>query len=248
MAVIKSTHAAALVKDAIVLDLGDLRRQGERLRAAAQLAAARIATEARAKADQLIGSAHQEGLEKGLNEGRARGLEEGRREGRAQALRDSAEEFRKVQQAWLDAAQQWETRRQALEREGRRTVLEVALALGRKITHRVIEVDASIVSDQLAQALVQVLRPQDLTVRINPADREVVSAAMPLLSARFPQLAHVHLVDDAQVARGGCVVNCGQGAIDADIETQLRRIAEVLLPDRTAGPDSPAPSAASLAP
>jgi flagellar biosynthesis/type III secretory pathway protein FliH len=57
---------------------------------------------------------------------------------------------------------------------------------------------------------------------------------MPRLSAQFPRFRHLHLVDDTQVSRGGCVVGHGQGSISADLDTQLARLAEVLLPDRRA--------------
>jgi flagellar biosynthesis/type III secretory pathway protein FliH len=70
-------------------------------------------------------------------------------------------------------------------------------------------------------------------VRIAPSDREAMAGAMPQLAAEFAHLKHIHLVDDPAVSPGGCVVSYGQGRIDAAIETQLRRVAELMLPSET---------------
>ena len=72
------------------------------------------------------------------------------------------------------------------------------------------------------------LRPTDVTVSINPADRAALEEAMPRLAAGLPNLTHVRLVDDLGVTRGGCVISYGHGRIDATIETQFDRLVELL--------------------
>jgi flagellar biosynthesis/type III secretory pathway protein FliH len=232
MTVIKSAQSGPLLKDAIALDLGDLARQAEEIRAAADRAARAILLHAQAEARKLTAGARQEGLAQGRAEGRALGREQGRAEGRAEALKQTAEELVKLQKSWTQAAGQWDAQRQAMEREARRAVLDLALRLGEKITRRVVELDPTVVADQLANIMAQVLRAQDLTVRINPQDRPILEQALPQLLAHFPQFQHVHLVEDAQAGRGSCVAGCGQGSISADLDVQLRRLAGVLLPDR----------------
>ena len=109
-------------------------------------------------------------------------------------------------------------------------MLQLALRLAEKLVHRVIEVDPSVVVDQLAQALTHVLRPVHVTVSINPADRELLNEAMSQLLAEFTHLRHIELVDDPQVSAGGCIVSYGQGQVDADIDTQLERVINLMLP------------------
>jgi flagellar assembly protein FliH len=234
MAVIKSTQSSPLLKNAVVLDLGDLSRQAEHVRTEAGQAARAIVLQAQQQARGLTAHGRQEGLAQGLVEGRARGLEEGRKQGRSEALAQSAQELEKLQKAWTEAASHWDQQRQDLEREARQAVLDLALRLGEKITRRMAQVDPTVVADQLAHVLAQVLTAQDLMVRVHPADRPTLEQAMPRLVAQFPRFRHLHLVDDAQVSRGGCVVACGQGSISADLDAQLSRVAELLLPDRRA--------------
>src|SRR5690606_929417 len=85
MALIRKSVAETLSREAIVLDLGDLVRQGEQIKARARAEADRILAEAQAERQRLIADA----AEVGRQEGFARGVEEGRKQGEA-AGRDAA--------------------------------------------------------------------------------------------------------------------------------------------------------------
>ncbi len=228
--IIKGPQATALVKDAVVLDLGDLSRQAERLKEAAQARADQILREAREEAARLTAEAEGKGLEEGRARGFQEGYEQGVAQGRADALNQAKAELQRVQKLWQQAAGEVEAQRVALERDGRQAVLHLALRMAEKLVHRVVEVDETVIIDQLAHALGHVLRPVDVTVRINPTDRPVLEAAMPELLADFAQFKHVRLVDDAVIGPGGCVVSYGQGRVDATVETQLERIVRLILP------------------
>jgi flagellar biosynthesis/type III secretory pathway protein FliH len=73
---------------------------------------------------------------------------------------------------------------------------------------------------------------------------------MPALLARFQSVRHVELAVDPAVGRGSCLARTraqaagggaspGGGEIDASIDDQLRRIAELLLPAAPAGEAHP---------
>ncbi|MEM1208696.1 MAG: FliH/SctL family protein [Planctomycetota bacterium] len=235
MAVMK-TGGKSLVRDAVVLDLGDLGAQAARLRMQAEARAAQIVGDAEAKAKALVDAAHGQGFDQGKAEGHEQGLAEGREQGRQEALTAKADELAQLVAAWSDVGGQWDGYRRDLEREARETVLDFALKLGERLVHRLVDVDRSIVVDQLAAALSTVLEPSDVKVLINPADRATLEEAMPELLAEFAQFQHVRLVDDGDVGRGGCVVSYGQGEVDATIDTQLRRVLDVILPSQTRTP------------
>ncbi len=244
MAVIKAQHGAALLKEAIVLDLGDLGRQGERLRKASEAKAQRIVAEGQAEAKRLIDAAHAEGFDAGHAKGLTQGIEEGRQLGRGEALAEMKARLEALDEAWSENLAQWDQQRQLMERQSKEAILKLSLALADCVVHRVIEVDPAVISDQLAQAAAQILRPGDLTVRINPADHAVVEDALPRLKRQWVSFTHITLLDDPQIEPGGCVLTCGQGTIDASIQTQLRRIAQLMLPadQQTAPPLPEAPT------
>lgn len=230
MPVLKHRDATGFAKDAVVLDLGDIGRQAARIRMQAEAKAAQIINDAERQAQKLIDEAEGIGFERGKEFGYGEGLEHGRKAGHAEALAGSQEQLALLQTAWADVAEQLDGQRRAMDREARRAVLEFALQMAERLVHRVIEVDPTVVVDQLAAALSLIMRPMDVTVRINPDDREILAEAMPQLMAEFNQFQHVQLTDDASIHRGGCVVTYGQGAIDATVQKQIDRVIDVILP------------------
>lgn len=230
MPIIKASNSAPLLKEAIVLDLGDLSRQAQALQESAQARARQLVSEAQNEAQRMVKSAQGQGFAQGRDEGHAQGLEEGRREGHAQALRQTAAELESLRTSLSAMLAQLEKQRQDWERDARMAVLQVALKLGEKVVQRIVEVDPAVAADALADALAQVMTPMDITVRVCPQDHAALAEALPRLQADFPRLRNLRLVEDAALGRGGVTVSYGQGVIDATVETKLRRVAELLLP------------------
>lgn len=254
MAMIKASQAGAILKEAIVLDLGDIGRQAAKLQAGAAARAAQIEAQARQRAELLTRNASSEGFEQGRAEGFQQGLEEGREQGRAQAFVEAQAQLQALESQWLEAAQAWDQRRQTLERDARRDVLELALRLTEKIVHRVVQVDPRIIESQFTAALAHVLGPYDVVVHLHPEDRGTLTEAVPRVMAQAGRFKSIELVEDAAIQRGGCVVTYGQGAVDARLETQLCRMVELLLPSAAAEPselpevDDSAPSSSDFPP
>lgn len=231
MPIIKQQQTRPLIRDAVVLDLGDLGRQAARLKEAAQARAAQILREAREEAKRLTDAAEQTGYEAGHAEGLARGLEDGKAQGHAEALAAGAQQVQQVTARFEAVAQEWETHRTEFEREARSAVLTFALRFARRVTHRVIETDPGVVVDQVAAALGRVLEPTDVTIRVHPEDRATLDEVLPDLLAGLSHLQKVELADDESVGRGGCKLALRGGEVDASIETQIRRIVEAILPE-----------------
>lgn len=231
MPVLKQHTTTPAMKEAIVLDLGDIGAQASRIRAAAETQAAKIISDAQAKAEKIARERAAQAQESGYSEGLEAGLAEGRATGHAEALAQSAEQVRQLTAAWSQVVQEWEQQRAEMEREARQSVLDFALRAAEKIVHRVIEVDESVVIDQAAQALSLVMSGHDASVRIHPVDHPILEEAMPDLMKELSSIDHIELVDDESITPGGCVVAFGQGQIDARIETQMQRLIDMILPE-----------------
>jgi flagellar biosynthesis/type III secretory pathway protein FliH len=245
MALIRHADATRIARDAIVLNLGDVQRQAAQLMEQARRRAEQIVEEARAERERIVAGA----AEKGRADGIARGTEEGKRagieQGKAAAVAEWRTKLAEVEKRWTEALARLEAERDGTRAEARADLLGLALKIGEKVVKRKIEVDHGVVADQLQAVLSLVARPTELLVRINPEDKPVTEAALPGLMARFQSVRHVELVDDPTVTRGSCVArtrgqgdggSAGGGEIEASIEEQLNRIAELLLPGRSADP------------
>lgn len=230
MALIKGVNAAALLKGAAVLDLSDLDRQAKRILDDARAKAADILEQAQQEAQRLIGEADTVGYQQGLERGLVEGSEQGQREGRQQVITELKPQLESLAASWTAALKQWEADRQEMLLAAREDVLAFAVAMGEKIIFRTVEVDGTIVEDQLAEALSLLSKPSSVVISISPQDRNLVEEVLPDLLSAVHDCEHVTVRDDPSMTPGGCRVGIAGGEIDATIETQLERIVQTILP------------------
>ena len=242
MAILKGNTAENPSRHAIALDLGDLRTQGELVVAHAKKKAEQIVAEANAERQRLISTASAEGYAAGLAKGTAEGLRQGRQHGADAAMAERRAALDGLDTAWLALANEIMVQREDMMAEASRNVIKLAIAIAERVVRRTVEADPACVVQQVEAALAMVMRPTRVVVRINPADRGLVAAALPLLTERLAHGVHLELLDDATMGRGSCGLRMTEsmgGMIDATLDTQLARIAEMLVP---AGPGDVADS------
>lgn len=247
MPILKQQISQPLIRDAVVLDLGDLGRQAARLRAAAQAKAEQILTQARDEAQRLIAAAEKTGYDAGHAKGLAQGLEDGQAKGHAESLAAGAAQIQEATERFTSVANDWDAYRTQLDRDARSAVLSFAVKFAQQVTHRVVEVDPQVIADQVASALSRVLEPTNVAIQVHPDDQATLREVLPDLLAGLTHLQHVELVEDVEVGRGGCKLILHGGEIDATINTQIRRLTEVMLPGEPYDPTLP-PTEASAAP
>jgi flagellar assembly protein FliH len=76
----------------------------------------------------------------------------------------------------------------------------------------------------------QLVRPENFTVRLAPADYELVMQARSHPGDN--EIAAVKIVADPRVELGGCILESVTGSLDARLEVQLQRLKGVLLDSR----------------
>ncbi|MEM1446472.1 MAG: FliH/SctL family protein [Planctomycetota bacterium] len=242
MPILKAQIHQRASKDAVVLDLGDIGRQAAKLRAIAEAKAEGILSEARDQAAKLTQGATEAGDQRGYAEGLERGHAEGIEQGKAEALQQHAEQLQQVQQQWAAAIADYETRFMASERDASNIALRIGIKLAEKVLHRAVQTQEDLALQQLHAALSHVLEPSRVKVHVNPADRDVLTQALPGIVESLDQVTHAHLVADTDVSPGGCVVEAGAGTIDAQVETQLDRLASLLLGETEPAESTPEPT------
>lgn len=230
MAVIKHAESGRLAKQAIVLDLGDLRRVAEAMEHEAIERATGIVTEARRERERLITGAVEKGHSDGFRAGHAEGMTEGRGVGRAEALAAMTEQLGLLKESWRAALSAFEMQRDGLLLAAESEVLALAVAVAERVTKRVVKLDGAVVKDQLASALALAVRPSRLSVEVNADDLALAQEALPGLVERLARDAHFTLGTSDALSRGSAVVRTDLGEIDASIDTQLDRIIEAILP------------------
>jgi len=236
MALISQADSELLVRDAVVLDLGDLRAQAGRMLEQARAEAEAIIAEAVRERERLIEGAQEKGRVEGYEVGIAKGREAGLEEGRASAMESWEERLTHVCAALHSSLDAFcESRAQMLE-EGRDDVLTFAITVAEQVARRSVALDRDAAIRQCEAALAIVLRPSALVIAAHPEDLPLLEAAAPSLLKRFADTPNVRFAEDDSLSRGSALVRTDRGVIAADVEEQIARIVESVRPAATPEP------------
>jgi flagellar biosynthesis/type III secretory pathway protein FliH len=161
-----------------------------------------------AEAEERAAAIEEEARTAGFEAGRIEGLEEVRRE---------LEEPRAALLASVGAVHA--SAGAAADASERRAV-ELALDLAERIVSAALEVRPELVCEVVSGALRRVVERDRLVLDLNPDDVPIVREWL----AGDPVDVH----PERRVSRGGCVVRTAEGELDAQIQTQLDRAAELV--------------------
>jgi flagellar assembly protein FliH len=170
------------------------------------------------------GPAHLAALER---DAFARGYASGERAGVEAGAKRAEGMLRRVAQTVEDL----ERLKTGLVHQTERQVVQLALALARRVVMRELTLDPDLVAAMAHVALERLGDGSPATIRLHPEDYAVVAAH------RGEQWAgsHVSVVPDPALPRGGCLVESAFGVIDASVDAQLGELAAALLGDPKAG-------------
>jgi flagellar assembly protein FliH len=234
MGLIKAIHAPASLQPFSMKDVEE--------------AARGILLRARRKAEELIAAAQQEGeaikeqaraegTQAGFEHGFAEGSQQGADAGREQALEEHRRQLTEVLRGLTQAAAELSARRDELETEALREVVGLAAAIARRVTKRQAIVEEAVLTANLSDAMRLVVAAADVSIAVHPEQRKTLEEALPRLRLEWPTLRHVELTDDPTLSPGGCRITTGGGTVDADLDEQLDRVIEELMPvERTPRP------------
>jgi flagellar biosynthesis/type III secretory pathway protein FliH len=111
--------------------------------------------------------------------------------------------------------------------QAEQAAVDLALQLARKIVATTIEIDCEAVLKVVTGALRRTTVREHLVLEVHPDDFELVRDSAEDLAGRVGGIHRIDVVAERRVDRGGCVVRTAEGEIDAGINQQLERAAEV---------------------
>jgi len=152
--------------------------------------------------------------------GRLEGLQEGRRE--AEAM------FGETAQALAGAAVEISQLRDGIARSSLEDMLRLVMSVAEQVIRVRVDQDREIILGTLTRALQAAIKADEYHVRVNPQDLDIVNEKKPLFLASLSGLKNIIFEGDAQVSRGGCLVDSSLGQVDATLETQLAELRQHL--------------------
>ena len=160
----------------------------------------------------------------GSKQGHAAGLQQGLTEAKtqmAEQLRQTAE----LCNAMIAAAEQ-DARRILSEAEPK--IIEMVLAISRKIIYDELEERPAVVLELVRGALERVRDQNQLVIHVSPEDYEFILQSRHQLQAVVGAERTLTLTADTVLGKGGCLIETSFGTVEAGIDTQLESIRRVL--------------------
>ncbi len=175
-------------------------------------ALARMLAQATAEAEQIRELARAQGYD----EGHAAGHEHGAAETAAAAcaLGEAAKGVEALRADTVDGVEA--------------DAIELALALAAKILAGAFQARPELVVEVVQGALRRIGDRRRITVLVNPADLELVRAAIGDITAQGSGVELCELQSEERVSVGGAIVRTAEGEVDASVHTQLERAREVV--------------------
>ncbi len=160
-------------------------------------------------------------------------------QGRQDALRTEKEEnkqneqaqqseLRQVIEAFTRACAEVDTLHEEILEQSHGNMINLVIALARKIIGREITTGRDIIAGTLRNAIELAMKNDAYDIWLHPDDLTVVEKMVPDLIASVQQLNHITLKTDQEIMRGGCRLDSDICTVDATIEAQLETAREFL--------------------
>ncbi|MBI1790238.1 MAG: type III secretion system stator protein SctL [Acidobacteria bacterium] len=108
-------------------------------------------------------------------------------------------------------------------------LVKLALRIAKKIVGDQLLSDPETIVGIVREALKSVGREKSLTIRVHPEHLPVLRARIADLQEAVGASREIQIVESGLVARGGCIVESELGKIDAQLETQLKCLEDLLV-------------------
>lgn len=226
MGLIKSNIAPPTLA---AFSMADIEAQAKAILLRAQQQADQLLAAAQAEGESLKQQMAAQGHAEGKLAGTAQGREEGKKAGEAAAINENKAKLTQLIVALSKAATQLDASRRKLEAEAQNEVVNLAIAVARKVAKNLGESEPAVLEANINDAMKFVIARADVRIALNPAQRHLFVDLLPRIKAAWPTLEHATIVEDPAIVPGGCKLLTRGGEVDADLDHQIDRIARELL-------------------
>jgi len=160
----------------------------------------------------------KDAFDRGYAEGREAGLKEGLQAGEDKAADWIEEMTARYTDTLAELAALKDTLRAQVEEE----VVRLALAVARKLVHREINIDPTIIHTLVRVALDRVTGKTAVTVRLNPQDCDYMARRHEDMARKEGR--EIRFEPDSSITQGSCIIQTETGDIDARIEEKFREV------------------------
>ena len=115
-----------------------------------------------------------------------------------------------------------------LETQARHEALELALLVAKRIMQKEVEISPAFLIEIIKRTASQLMGRAEISIRLHPADLDVVRALAPDFAEHFPAVALVSLKGDESLERGDCLIDTDVEQINLSLNEQLAALKRAL--------------------
>src|SRR5437868_3200792 len=174
----------------------------------------------------VVSASSYAGSQHATEEAVRQALEQARQEGEARAQSSFAEQIERNRQMVHDAVNAFARERDAYYQKVEGEIVQLALAIARKILHREAQIDPLMLAGIVRVALDKLESSTDVVVRVNPRNlsewREYFNRT--LEARELPEV-----IEDPGIPPDRCILQTLLGTTELGIETQLKEVERGLM-------------------
>ena len=171
---------------------------------------------AKKQVGELKSNAKKQGYEAGFEDGFNKGKEAAK------------EEFSPVLETIKHLVEELSGFRKEMYYKVEREMIEMVIALTKKIIHFEFSTHEDAVQDMIRLAVHSVLDRESMVIKIHPTDKEYAESFLPELHHMYSEIKNITIVKNSGIERGGCIIETNFGVIDARIENLEEQIDRIL--------------------
>lgn len=158
--------------------------------------------------DTRLEMANQQGYDKGHREGERTGFEK------------SAQAAKQIYDQMAVSIAEFVTLRRRIRQEAEQDIVNLALAIAKKILHRELSIDPHALSGVVKAALERIAIREVQCIRMHPLEVEILRNS--LIAAGLPP--SIEIIADGSLEKGAIRLDTVRGELDAGVGTQLQEI------------------------
>jgi flagellar assembly protein FliH len=157
--------------------------------------------------------AYEKGVQEGMREGEKRAAASYSRA--VELMAKMSGELKNAQESFITRAEE--------------DMVALSLAIARQIIRQEVKTNPDIIKSVVKEAIAQLIDKEGATIRVNPQDFEVLTAAESEMGISFQGKDRYKILADDFISAGGCIIESKTGIVDADLDTQFDEIWRRLL-------------------
>ena len=181
--------------------------------------------------DPMAAGEPDEGADAGdsAEEERNRAFEEGRKQGYSACKAEMEAEVTEKVRSFTSMVDDLMVQKKRLLVDSEEAVMKLSCEVARRIVTKMAEMDEAVFLDIVRNALGHLADKQKVTIRVNPADAEVLRAHSEEWAEASGAGSTVEIAEDVRIKRGGCLIEGESGSVEAQLDRQVDMIEKALM-------------------